>query len=193
MERIALPHTARPQSLRNKITINIPAGAFGSEQTVSIQAITNEAHGGRGTARSSTAIAQLKWMKARNCPFPCPSCQARPATSFLTSGWSVNGVEGGGGQFGTVVGDADRWTGRATYTAPAIKPERNTVSVSAQHRPLGDDTSQTLLVANITIVDGTPDCRQLRSMQTLDAELSFDEFSFTATSPDSEQASSVVS
>lgn len=127
-----------------------------------------------------------QWGGIEAFPVPVLDCQARPATSFLTSGWSVNGVEGGGGQFGTVVGDADRWTGRATYTAPTSKPERNTVSVSAQHRPLGDDTGQTLLVANITIVDGAPDCRQLRSMETLDAELSFDEFSFTATSPDSE-------
>jgi hypothetical protein len=108
-------------------------------------------------------------------------CAPSPLNSFSSSNWSVNGATGGGGQFGTIVANADRWSGKATYTAPTVKPTNNVVSVSAQHELL--DGFQ-LLVANITIEDAPPSCAGLQTIQRFNAELSFDSFGFTATAID---------
>lgn len=63
------------------------------------------------------------------------------------SEWSVNGVPGGGGVFGTVSGSGTT----ATYTAPATEPIPNTVAVSA--RVDRGAKGKTLVVSNITIAE----------------------------------------
>ena len=105
-------------------------------------------------------------------------CEASPLNSFSTSKWSVNAVEGGTSTYGTVVADADRWSGKATYTAPATKPTQNVVAVSALHDFI--DGPQTL-VANITIDEEFSSCDAFKAVEEFDAELSFDEFTFAAT------------
>jgi hypothetical protein len=142
---------------------------------------------------ASLKVGQRLGLQVINCEFldedsgqPTPSpvldCQARPFASAITDRWSVNGVEGGGTEYGTVVADPDRWTGKAIYIAPETKPTRNTVAVSARHRliPVPDEVT---FVANITIVDDDSSCSAWRNAETLDAEVSFDEFSFSATWP----------
>jgi hypothetical protein len=254
------------------LTVEVPAGAFASDQTLSIQEITNKAHGAHGRAfritpeglhsdvpmtlrfrytdddLAGSALAYLsiayqdaqrRWrvyqapavdeankvlsvqtkhfsdwsmvagaqiipnkatvrvgqslaLQVMSCEqaeyedlegeFDVPTvgydCMTSPLDSFSTGHWAVNGVEGGGGRFGTVVPDAER--GKATYTAPATKPEPNLVSVSAQHRFPFEDTLQ-LLVATIAIEDEPPGCEGLRSVERFDADVSFDAFDFTAT------------
>jgi hypothetical protein len=257
----------------------VPAGAFSDEQTVSIQAISNAAHGGRGRAfrilpeginatvpmtvsfrytdsdLRGTALDRLMlayqdtdgvwhayrkpaidttqrtlaiktkhfsdWamiagaqisphtaairtgeelpLKVIHCrrkvydgrvgddllpiPEPVVDCDVDPKSSFGASRWSVNGVEGGGAQYGTVLADADRWNGEAQYTAPPAKPAQNKVSVSARHSFPDDEAGATLLVSNVTIVDGGTDC-SLSDVEKLHVHLSFDDFRFTATYPD---------
>jgi hypothetical protein len=65
--------------------------------------------------------------------------------------WSVNGVLGGTGVTGTIVGTT-RGTGNdvATFTAPSTAPSPNTVGVSAQ-APLVALTGKVLVFAYITI------------------------------------------
>jgi hypothetical protein len=265
-------------SAEGSLTVQVPAGAFVADQTVSIQAITNEAHGGQGrafrilpegiettvpmtvhfqytdsdlrgtvpeqlmittqdadgvwhayskptidTAQRTLAIkikhfsdwammagAQISPYTAAirpgeelalqviycrrkiyegplgddlvPIPDPVVSCEADPVSSFGASAWSVNGVQGGGGQFGSVVADPDRWKGKAQYTAPPAKPAQNKVSVSARHRFPDGEAGETLLVSNITIVDGNTDC-SLSDVENLHVHLSFDDFKFTATYP----------
>ena len=107
-------------------------------------------------------------------------CESSPLNSFTTKNWAVNGVEGGSATFGTIVPNPDRWTGQATYTAPAVKPAANVVSVSAQHDSLMDDSLH-LLVANITIDEEASSCEAFGAVEKFSAELSFDAFSFTST------------
>lgn len=102
------------------------------------------------------------------------SCRSSPLDAYTSDRWAVNGAEGGGGQVGTVVADTDRWTGKATYTAPATKPTPNLVSVSVQHKMPHHD--QQLLVANLTIEDGQRSCNGFRLMDRFTADLSFDAF-----------------
>jgi hypothetical protein len=258
------------------ISVEVPAGAFGSDQTVSIQEITNEAHGAKGrafriapegldtpvpmtvrfrytqeTLRGTTLealsiayqdasrawrmysqpnvnantmtlsvptrhfsdwslvtgvqitpnaarvrVGQDLALKVVVCEHetedefgdifvPLPGtligCEESPLNSFSTDTWSVNGVEGGGGTYGTIVPDADRWTGKATYTAPATKPAQNIVAVSARHELI--DGPQTL-VANVTIDEEATSCEAFGSIEQFDAELSFDQFAFVATAED---------
>lgn len=66
------------------------------------------------------------------------------------SEWSGNGVPGGGSVTGTVI--ATRAT--ATFTEPAVKPNPDTVAVSA--RVDRGAQGKSLLTSNITIVDDTP-------------------------------------
>lgn len=116
---------------------------------------------------------------------PVPECKASPLDAYETSAWSVNGVEGGSFGFGIVQADSDRWSGRATYTAPVTKPQPNTVSVSAKHTlDDGSPGAVRLLVANITIeedeVDEPAACdTRLFSAQNLRVDVSFDGFNFT--------------
>ena len=64
--------------------------------------------------------------------------------------WSVNGRAGGGGIFGTVVGNG----ASATYTAPTTVPIPNPVTVSARvHNPTKGPTAKTLVTSTITIAD----------------------------------------
>jgi len=67
-----------------------------------------------------------------------------PAT---VSDWSVNGVVGGNNTVGTIQGNRDK----ATYTAPANKPNPGTVAVSAKISLAGSQNPT--VVANITISD----------------------------------------
>jgi hypothetical protein len=61
--------------------------------------------------------------------------------------WSVNGVEGGGGEFGSVTG-ADN---HGVYKAPGKKPSASLVAVSAEVTLFG--AGKTLVVSNLTITD----------------------------------------
>jgi hypothetical protein len=248
------------------VSVEVPAGAFAQDRTVSIQEISNEAHGGKGRAFrispegldtpvpmtvrfaytdedlngttldslsiafqdearlwhvykeptvdpaqktlsiqtthfsdwSMVAEAQLMPHTARvqvGQPLQlqvmhCERyeeelfidliayCDPSPLDAYSSSHWAVNGVEGGGAQFGSIVADADRWSGKATFTAPATKPTPNVVSVSVQHA-LGPDPAFQLLVSNITIVEELS-CQSLRTVERLDAALAFDEFGFSA-------------
>ncbi|WP_116811477.1 hypothetical protein [Steroidobacter cummioxidans] len=108
-------------------------------------------------------------------------CRTTPGTSFLAGDWAVNGTIGGSARNGTVVADTDELSGRATYTAPATRPTPNLVAVSASYRA---EASQQLLVSNVTIVDATASCDQLSTVQGFQAEVSFDNFSFTSTAED---------
>jgi len=105
-------------------------------------------------------------------------CEDAPIRAAATDQWSVNAVLGGNATFGTIMPDADRWTGKATYNAPAVKPAQNVVAVSARHDLLdGPET----LVANITIDEEHTSCESFKSIQQFNAELSFDQFTFAAT------------
>ena len=64
-----------------------------------------------------------------------------------TAMWSVNGVEGGSSEFGSVSG-ADN---RGAYKAPSKKPSANEVAVSAEVLLFG--AGKTLVVSNVTITD----------------------------------------
>ena len=114
-------------------------------------------------------------------PYTLMGCLDSPLNSFSTDDWSVNAVEGGSSTHGTIVPDADRWTGKATYTAPAMKPAQNVVAVSAQHLLI--DEPQTL-VANITIDEEVTTCEGFGAIEQFDAELAFDRFAFVATAED---------
>jgi hypothetical protein len=105
-------------------------------------------------------------------------CVDSPLNSFSTDAWAVNAVEGGSATYGTIAPDADRWTGKATYTAPTTKPAQNIVAVSARHELI--DGPQTL-VANVTIDEEATSCEAFNSIQQFDATLSFDQFTFVAT------------
>jgi hypothetical protein len=256
------------------ITVIVPAGAFAKDETVTIQEITNEAHGALGRAfritpeglntpvpmtvrfsyseldLAGTTLAALgiayqepsrawrvytnptidttnrtlsvqtrhfsDWSRVRgvqlvpnaarvtagngldlhvlecdiepvdedgelNIPMPgmLVACEASPLLSYATKRWAVNGVEGGTPTTGTIAPNADRWIGKATYTAPATKPTPSVVAVSAEFdAPL--DNIKHLLVANITI-DEELSCESFRNQEMLNAELSFDPFSFVKT------------
>jgi hypothetical protein len=108
-------------------------------------------------------------------------CRTTPGTSFLAGEWAVNGTVGGSAQHGRIDADTDELSGRATYTAPATRPTPNVVAVSASYRA---QTSQQLLVSNVTIVDDAATCDRLSSVQEFQAEVSFDHFSFTSTAED---------
>lgn len=111
-----------------------------------------------------------------------PECMPSPLDAYETRDWSVNGTVGGSVQFGTIVANADRFSGKATYTAPVTKPENNVVAVSVKHTlDTGDPEPVRLLVSNITIEDTATACLALRDVERFHAELSFDAFSFTQT------------
>jgi hypothetical protein len=68
----------------------------------------------------------------------------------VAGGWSVNGIAGGNGALGTIVGSADQVY--ATYTAPDSVPDPNTVTVSADV-PWGDKGK--LVVTGLIEIDDT--------------------------------------
>jgi hypothetical protein len=276
VSKVIGPAGGEVSSIDGAITVTVPVGAFADEKTVSIQEITNEAHGAkgrafriapegletpvpmtislrytqdtlRGTTLDALSIAyqdaQHVWhaysrpivnandmtlsvptthfsdwslvtgvqitpntarvkvgqnlaLKVVVCehetedefgdifvplPYTLIGCVDSPLDSFSTDGWSVNAVEGGSATYGTIVPDADRWTGKATYTAPATKPAQNVVAVSARHQLI--DQPQTL-VANITIDEEATSCEGFSSIEQFDAELSFDQIAFVATAED---------
>jgi hypothetical protein len=114
-------------------------------------------------------------------PLVVHECLPSPLNALASRNWSVNGAVGGSAKFGAIVANADRTSGKATYTAPGTKPTQNVVAVSAQHQLLD---GLELLVANITIDDQLVACADLKNVQKFNAELSFDEFGFTATAED---------
>ena len=79
--------------------------------------------------------------------YECDSDQG-PDGILTVDQWAVNGVPGGGGAFGTVVGSG----AAATYTAPSSKPSPATVAVSARVRVQSIGGSA-LVVSNITIAE----------------------------------------
>lgn len=82
---------------------------------------------------------------------PCLVAQCRRTSigGGLFSGWSVNAVEGGNSQVGTVTASGSR----ATFTAPATVPNPPTVAISVRLDPgLGSGDASTL-VSNITITE----------------------------------------
>jgi hypothetical protein len=269
------PKGGQLSSSDGTLTVEVPAGAFDSDRTVSIQEITNQAHGANGrayrispeglntpvpmtvrfrytendllgTALPFMSIAfqdtdkfwrvyptpsinpadrtlavqthhfsdwsmvtgvQLLPKSARvrtgdsleflvvHCeteqvsdseddllvPLVVHECKPSPLNAFSSRNWSVNGAVGGSAGAGTIVANADRWSGKAVYTAPATQPTPNVVAVSAQHELLNGFE---LLVANVTIDEQLIDCAALKTVARFNAELSFDEFSFTATAID---------
>jgi len=252
------------------LTIVVPAGAFASAQTVSIQEVTNLAHGGKGRAYrlrpeglntpvpmtvrlryddellAGTALPHLgiayqdeagvwrryavpavdtaahtlsvptthfsDWSRVAGLQLlphratlqpgqslalsvsqcvqydpetsedpwtipPAPyACSVVPAGGPTTSQWSVNGVLGGGGVIGTVVPDAGPASATATYTAPATKPEPNTVAVSTMHKA---GKAVELLVSQVTIEALPADCEGYRTVREFKVDLSFDSFFHT--------------
>jgi len=114
-------------------------------------------------------------------PLVIHECKPSPLNAFSSRNWSVNGAAGGSARFGTIIANNDRWSGKANFTAPTVKPTPNVVSVSAQHELTNGFE---LLVANIAIDDQLLDCSALRNVPRFNAELSFDQFSFTATAVD---------
>lgn len=103
--------------------------------------------------------------------FPCgvsPSGDEELAPlSPLVKDWAVNSVVGGGSTTGTISGDGVS----ASFTAPGAKPMGGVVAVSAR---LQAATRSTLLVANVTLVDGpriTVSGRYARGDQLLTAHV----------------------
>jgi hypothetical protein len=81
----------------------------------------------------------------------CDTDQGIVATLSVNE-WSVNGLLGGGGVFGTVIGSG----ATATYTAPANEPIPNTVTVSARvHNPKKGPGAVTLVSSIITITEAS--------------------------------------
>ena len=64
--------------------------------------------------------------------YPCDVDQG-PDGILTIDQWSVNGVIGGGGVFGSVLGNGSA----ATYSAPSVEPTPNVVTVSARVRVVG--------------------------------------------------------
>ncbi|HMN46561.1 MAG TPA: hypothetical protein PKE27_18435 [Povalibacter sp.] len=108
-------------------------------------------------------------------------CEPSPIASFSTRNWAVNGAPGGGGSIGTVVADADRWSGKATFHAPTTKPQPNVVAVSAEHRFDDGNGPHQLLVANVTLVDANATCDGMGAVKLFDVDVSLDDFSYLAT------------
>lgn len=69
------------------------------------------------------------------------------APLLLVSKWSVNGIQGGNDTVGRISAQG----AKATYTAPANKPDNATVAVSAD--VTGKGPGKTMVVSNITILD----------------------------------------
>ena len=65
-----------------------------------------------------------------------------------TSNWSVNGIEGGNAEVGTIKAQGN---GKAMYTAPADKPDSETIAVSVEI--LTEGRGKTIVVAAIPILD----------------------------------------
>lgn len=111
-------------------------------------------------------------------------CSTAPTAAGQTSGWAVNGAPGGGAPMGTVVQASGAGEALATYTAPAARPEPDTVAVSARYRKRGGEQ---LLVANVKILPDTADpadCQGWRNVRNLKADVSFDSFSHTMLATD---------
>lgn len=77
---------------------------------------------------------------------PCTTADVNPDNSIVdVVDWSVNGAAGGDATYGTVGGSGPN----ATYRAPAAKPARNLVSVSA--RVIRGDGQKFKVASNVTI------------------------------------------
>jgi hypothetical protein len=176
---------SRPSVNTNAMTLSVPTKHFSDWSLVTgVQITPNTARVkvGQGLALKVVVCEYAAEDEFGDLFIPLPNtligCEDSPLNSFSTDTWSVNAVEGGSSTFGTVVPDADRWTGKATYTAPATKPTQNVVAVSARHQLI--DQPQTL-VANVTIDEEASSCEGFGSIEQFDAELSFDQFAFVAT------------
>lgn len=177
--------SARPHVNANAMTVSVATKHFSDwSLSVGVQILPNTARVKVGQSLPLKVMVCEREVVDANDELIVPmfgemlGCEASPLNSLSTKHWSVNSVEGGGGIYGTVVADADRWSGKATYTAPPAKPAQNVVAVSAQHDLI--DGPQTL-VANITIDEEFTSCEAFRTMTQFEAELSFDQFTFAAT------------
>jgi hypothetical protein len=179
---------SRPSVNANAMTLSVPTTHFSDWSLVSgIQIVPN-------TARVKVGRSlELKVMNCERDPvdgngdLSVPvfgeiiGCEAAPISAAATNHWAVNAIEGGSSTYGTIVPDADRWSGKATYNAPAVKPAQNVVAVSARHDLL--DGPQTL-VANITIDEERASCEAFKTIEEFNVELSFDQFTFAAIAED---------
>jgi hypothetical protein len=177
--------SARPLVNTNAMTVSVATTHFSDwSLSVGVQILPNAARVKVGESLPLRVMVCEREVVDENDELIVPmfgemlGCEASPLNSFSTKQWSVNSVEGGGGIYGTVIADADHWSGKATYTAPATKPAQNVVAVSAQHDLI--DGPQTL-VANITIDDAFTSCEAFKTMEQFEAELAFDQFTFAAT------------
>jgi hypothetical protein len=79
--------------------------------------------------------------------YSCDADEELAPLPVATSDWSVNGVPGGSGSTGTVVGELSQ----GTFTAPSTKPSPNSVAVSA--RVELTKKGKVLVNSNVTITD----------------------------------------
>jgi hypothetical protein len=177
--------SARPNVNTNAMTVSVATNHFSDwSLSVGVQILPNTARVKVGQSLPLRVMVCEREAVDENDELIVPlfgemlGCEASPLNSFSTSKWSVNSIEGGSAVHGTIIADADRWSGKATYTAPATKPTPNGVAVSAQHDFM--DGPQ-LLVANIMIDEEFTSCEAFKTMDQFEAELSFDQFTFAAT------------
>lgn len=176
--------SVRPTVNTNAMTVSVATTHFSDwSLSVGVQILPNAARVKVGQSLPLSVMVCERDVVDENDELIVPmfgemlGCAASPLNSFNTTKWSVNSVEGGSAVHGTVVADADRWSGKATYTAPATKPTPNGVAVSALHNFM--DGPQ-LLVANITIDEEFTNCEHFKTIGQFEAELSFDQFAFAA-------------
>lgn len=108
-------------------------------------------------------------------------CSIAPLTSFSAARWSVNGVEGGAGDTGTVVANTDKSTGEAIYSAPDKVPDSNPVAVSVEVLDFDNPADKTWLVSNITITEDVS-CEALKNVETIEAAIAYADFEWTDSS-----------